>query len=182
VQYTPGKETRKGLGPLLVGLLYALGEIVYGITEMTITHAKVSGSERGETFLFFFFHGFIYLFARIHTSSQSSKSYEEFVVVWTEETSAEEEEEEASTSEESPSSVGLSSLQLGKLFPFHVVFDENLDIQQWGPSMHKLAPGVAVGKRFTSVFNVTHPANAGTWTIDDAILWCGDLFISSFSL
>lgn len=41
VQYTPGKETRKGLGPLLVGLLYALAEVVFGITEITIAPVKV---------------------------------------------------------------------------------------------------------------------------------------------
>lgn len=41
VQYTPGKETRKGLGPLLVGLLYALAEVVFGITEISIAPVKV---------------------------------------------------------------------------------------------------------------------------------------------
>lgn len=42
VQYTPGKETRKGLGPLLVGLLYALAEVVFGITEISIAPVKVT--------------------------------------------------------------------------------------------------------------------------------------------
>lgn len=62
--------------------------------------------------------------------------------------------------------------QLASLFPFHVIVNEQLEIQQWGPSMAKLATGIAVGKKFTSLFTLTAPANNGAWTVDDALVWC----------
>lgn len=122
-------------------------------------------------------------------------------MVWTEEADGDEDEQESSFStdkEESQYNVGLSGIQvralarhalcgcarhfevsspltraqLASLFPFHVIVNEQLEIQQWGPSMAKLATGIAVGKKFTSLFTLTAPANNGAWTVDDALVWC----------
>jgi hypothetical protein len=73
------------------------------------------------------------------------------------------------------------------LFPFHVVFDEALQILQWGLSLPKLVrargdklidsvhpqvPGLETNKKFTQLFTVTNPATAtANWTFRDALGW-----------
>src|SRR4051812_23782754 len=49
-------------------------------------------------------------------------------------------------------------------FPFHLVIDRKLRILQAGPSLRRLCPAVAAGPPLSSLFTVTTPRSASTFT------------------
>ena len=52
---------------------------------------------------------------------------------------------------------GLRAEALQTVFPFHFAFDPELRISQFGPTLHKLLPDLAIGARLSDYFRIVTP-------------------------
>jgi diguanylate cyclase (GGDEF)-like protein len=53
---------------------------------------------------------------------------------------------------------GIPPAQMQAVFPFHIAFDRHLRVKQFGGTLPRLCPGVAVGKSADALFRILTPA------------------------
>lgn len=131
LHYLSGVPTRKGLSPLVVGIIKGLGE----------EHLQLSA-------------------LKIKQKKWIDKGAEEdvFSVKWKISGSAKKRllDESVSTT---PLVYGLDPQGLNKAFPFHFIFNQKLEILQCGKSLSRLVP-MMVGDQVTNFFELVSPARA----------------------
>jgi len=84
IQYTPGHPSRVGLGPLVVGLIKGVAEIVHQVTNITVAQSKVRVSAFfNNEFSFSLVNLSIFLTDAMTLFQGKGSSYDEYVVKWT---------------------------------------------------------------------------------------------------
>eukprot|EP01088_Endostelium_zonatum_P006886 TRINITY_DN19027_c0_g1_i1.p1 TRINITY_DN19027_c0_g1~~TRINITY_DN19027_c0_g1_i1.p1 ORF type:complete len:906 (+),score=132.32 TRINITY_DN19027_c0_g1_i1:56-2773(+) len=133
--YTPSLKTRVGLVPLVIGIIKGLSELVVKVSNLEVQVLSTNEATNTTTLSIKWEDG-----SEPQTTRESSFT------------------EDGSGIGQPKSTHGLKPKHLGRLFPFHIVFDEDLQVLQVGPSVRKIIPGCQKGSKLTSCFSLVSPA------------------------
>ncbi|ELR15845.1 heme NO binding domain containing protein [Acanthamoeba castellanii str. Neff] len=133
LHYTPGKESRQGLSPLVVGLVKGLGAELLKLKEVTVTQIKTKEAD-----------GIDVLFVEWKTDTEGDGH------------EAGASESTTTATQKAPLKHGLNAKSLGRLFPFHIMFDKECNIVQAGPALQRIVP-LETGDAMSQFFTIKEP-------------------------
>ncbi|ELR14616.1 GTPaseactivator protein for Ras-like GTPase [Acanthamoeba castellanii str. Neff] len=173
LHYSPGKETRLGLAPLVMGIVKGIAMEILKLERISVQQTKTRELDGADVFQVNWSPPFVPEDERGGRTSRGESPRAEGSGIFLQcpaaalaasggaagRSSSPSSSASASTSDlrrSRPHPIGLPPKGLSRLFPFHIVFDRECLVQQAGPSLQRIV-GMEAGDHMSQYFTITEP-------------------------